>query len=75
LDLSLKDIPEGSFTGSLVGGFDLAGDLEGAVALDLTFAGTIEDDGTGNVRRVVGGTKVTGTATSEGDSYRVDVNR
>ena len=73
LTLSLRDIPNGTFTGQLVGTFQLSGDLEGEVKLDLSMSGRIEDDGTGKVRRVAGSTKVTGPATSGGGEYQVDV--
>lgn len=73
LTLSLRDIPNGTFTGTLVGTFQMAGDLEGDVTLNLTMAGAIEDDGTGKVRRKAGTTTVTGTATSDGDTYEVNV--
>jgi hypothetical protein len=73
LTLSLRDIPNGTFTGTLVGTFQLSGDLEGEVKLNLSMSGRIEDDGTGKVRRVAGSTKVTGPATSGDGEYQVDV--
>lgn len=77
LNLSLRDIPNGTFTGTLVGGFDMTGDLEGKVTLNLTMSGQIEDDGTGKPRRKAGTTTVTGTATAgEADDpgvYQVNV--
>lgn len=75
LDLSLRNIPNGTFTGTLAGSFQMTGDLEGSVTLDLSFAGEIEDDGTGKVRRKAGTTQVTGTATTGDDTYDVDVTR
>jgi hypothetical protein len=73
LTLSLRDIPNGTFTGTLVGTFQMEGALEGDVTLNLSMSGVIEDDGTGKVRRKVGTTTVTGTATSDGDTYEVNV--
>jgi hypothetical protein len=74
LNLSLKNIPTGTFDGTLVGTFQMAGDLEGDVTLNLTMAGQLEDDGTGKVRRKAGTTTVTGTAKSgEGGEYAVNV--
>lgn len=64
LNLSLRNIPNGTFDGTLIGGFDMTGDLEGPVTLNLTMSGLIEDDGTGKVRRKAGSTTVTGTATA-----------
>ena len=73
LTLSLRDIPDGTFTGTLVGTFQMEGALEGDVTLNLTMAGAIEDDGTGKVRRKAGTTTVKGTAVSDGNTYEVDV--
>jgi hypothetical protein len=73
LDLSLRDIPSGTFTGTLVGTFLMRGDLEGDVTLDLSMTGVIEDDGTGKVRRKAGTTTVTGTATAGDDTFDVNV--
>lgn len=74
LNLSLKNIPTGTFDGTLVGTFQMAGDLAGDVTLNLTMNGQLEDDGTGKVRRKAGMTTVTGTAKSgEGGEYQVNV--
>jgi hypothetical protein len=75
LTLQLRNIPGGTFTGTLVGEFTMTGDLEGKVNLNLALTGEIEDDGTGKVRRTPGGTRVTGTATSGDGTYNVDVTR
>ncbi|GMU10043.1 hypothetical protein [Corallococcus caeni] len=75
LTLQLRDIPDGTFTGTLKGPFQMTGDLEGSVTLDLTLTGEIDDDGTGQVRRTPGSTRVTGTATSGDGVYTVDVTR
>lgn len=73
LDLSLRNIPNGTFTGTLVGSFQMSEDLEGEVTLNLSMSGTIEDDGTGKVRRKAGSTTVTGTAKSGDGEYKVEV--
>jgi hypothetical protein len=73
LDLSLRNIPNGTFTGTLVGAFQMSEDLEGEVTLNLSMSGVIEDDGTGKVRRKAGSTTVTGTAKSGDGEYQVNV--
>lgn len=74
LTLSLRNIPNGTFEGTLLGTFQMTGDLEGDVTLNLTMSGQIEDDGTGKVRRKAGTTTVKGTATSgDGGEYQVNV--
>ncbi|EPX58502.1 hypothetical protein D187_003974 [Cystobacter fuscus DSM 2262] len=74
LTLSLRDIPNGTFTGTLVGSFQMTGDIEGEVTLNLSLSGQIEDDGTGKVRRKAGSTTVTGTAkSSTGGEFQVNV--
>lgn len=76
LDVSLRDIPDGTLDGVLLGTFELSGDLTGAVTLDLALAGPIEDDGTGGVQRVDGSTQVVGTATNaEGAVFEIDLTR
>ena len=71
LQLSLRDIPAGTFTGTLAGDYILAGDIEGAVTLTLTMSGQLQDAGGGVVQRVPGTTTVTGTATSGDGLYDV----
>lgn len=76
VDLQLRDIPEGTFSGSLVGTFALSGDLFGEVTLDLALDGALTADNTipGGVSRVEGQTQVIGTATNDdGGVYEVDV--
>jgi hypothetical protein len=73
LNLSLRNIPNGTFTGTLVGPFQMSGDIKGEVTLDLAMSGEIEDDGTGKVRRKAGSTTVTGTAKAGGGEYKVDL--
>ena len=73
LHLSLRDVPDGTFTGELTGVYHLAGDIEGDVELSLTMTGEIMDAGGGVVARVPGTTTVTGTATSGDGHYDVNV--
>ena len=79
LDLTLHNIPSatsdpnGSFDGTLVGPFQMTGDLTGDVTLNLALTGSIENDGSGNIRRVAGSTQVTGTATAGDGVYNVDI--
>lgn len=73
LHLSLRDVPDGTFTGELTGVYLLGGDIEGEVELDLAMAGAIQDGGGGLVVRVPGTTTVTGTATSGDGLYTVEV--
>lgn len=75
LDLQLRDIPDGTLTGTLNGDFAMDGVLQGVVSLALTLDGAIEDDGAGGTQRVEGSTHVTGTATSDYGGYEVDVTR
>jgi hypothetical protein len=73
LELQLKGIPTGTLEGTLVGTYVMTGDVEGEVDLNLTFAGTLMDDGAGGTVRAVGTTRVTGTATSGDGAFTVDV--
>jgi hypothetical protein len=73
LELKLRDIPNGTFTGSLTGVYFLEGDLEGEVELDLAMSGNLADGGEGTVVRVPGTTSVIGTATSGDGLYEVNI--
>ena len=73
LHLSLRDIPDGTFTGELTGTYILGGDIDGDVTLNLTLMGDIMDGGGGAVLRVPGSTVVQGTATSGDGVYDVNV--
>ncbi len=76
LDLQLKNIPNGTFDGTLVGAFTMTGDLEGTVNLNLTLSGRTEEvpGQTGKVQRVAGSTAVKGTAISPAGTYQVDLS-
>jgi hypothetical protein len=73
LNLSLRNIPDGTLTGTLVGDYTMDGDLEGTATLNLSFSGSIVDDGTGKPIRALGTTHVTGTATSGEGVFEVDI--
>lgn len=75
LNFQLRDIPEGTLEGTLVGDFAMDLALEGAVRLDLSLSGAIETDpdDAPAIRRVEGSTSVTGTATSDYGEYEVDL--
>ena len=77
LELKLSKVPTGTLDGTLNGTFKMDGALKGSVTLTLTFTGELEvnaDDPT-QVERKPGTTHITGTATSGGDTYAVDVTR
>lgn len=74
LELSLRNIPNGTLTGALTGTYVMRGDLEGEATLNLTFSGAIVDNGVGGVARVPGSTMVTGTATSGDGTYDVNLS-
>lgn len=73
LHLSLRDVPDGDFTGELTGTYTMTGDLEGDVTLDLTMSGQIQAGANNTVERVPGSTTVTGTATSGDGLYDVNL--
>jgi hypothetical protein len=75
LDMKLSMVPNGTLTGTLVGTFAISGDLQGSVALNLSFTGDLEPDPNDptHVERKPGTTHITGTATSGSDTYTVDV--
>ena len=75
VDLSLRNIPNGTFTGTVNGSFAMTGDLEGHVHLDLELAGDIEEvpGSDGEIRRVPGATTVQGVAESRYGEFVVDL--
>jgi hypothetical protein len=72
LELSLRDIPNGTHSGTFSGTAFMEGDLNGDVTIDLTFDGLIEDDGNGGTVREEGTPDVTGTATSGAGEFDID---
>lgn len=77
LDMSLKGIPTGTLTGTLVGNISMSGNLEGALKMNLAFTGQLQANAQDakKVERKPGTTHVTGTATSKYGTYTVDVTR
>ena len=73
VDLTLRNIPDGTLEGTLLGTYEMRGDIEGTATLDLTISGTIEDDGDGGVSRMPGNTHVTGVARSGDATFEIDV--
>ena len=79
LSLSLRNIPTGTFTGTLTTGtlmtgiFHMTGDLKGDVTLNLTMSGELQSNGSGGTDRKPGSTMVMGTATSGDGTYNVNV--
>jgi hypothetical protein len=73
LTLSLRNIPNGTLEGTLIGTYEMHGYIEGTATLDLMISGPIEDDGSGGVSRIVGETQITGVAHSGDYTYDVDV--
>ena len=75
LDISLRDIPDGTLTGTFVGDVGISGDLGGIVSLDIALDGTIEAGADDAVTRTEGETHITGSATSDYGSYAIDLVR
>ncbi len=73
LQLQLRNIPSGTFSGDLTGVYHVHGDIEGDVTLTLTMTGALQDAGGGMTNRAPGTTTVTGTATSGDGVYQVMV--
>ncbi len=74
LEVLLRDLPNGTMAGSLIGEFDMEGDLVGNVLLSLDIIGEIEDDGAGGVQRTEDTVAVSGSATTPYGVYTVDVS-
>jgi hypothetical protein len=77
LDMSLRNIPSGTVTGTLSGALTLSGDLSGEVTLALTFSGRVEPvpGMMGRIRRAAGSTMITGTVRSQYGTYNVNITR
>jgi hypothetical protein len=75
LDMSLRDIPDGTFTGTLIGDFLVSGDLDATGTFNLALSGSIQEDpmNAGEVIREPGTLIITGTVTSGDGVYDVDV--
>jgi hypothetical protein len=77
LDMQLKNIPNGTLTGSLAGTITMTGEETGDLTLALSFTGELQPDPTDmtKVQRKPGTTHITGTATSSAGTYTVDVTK
>jgi hypothetical protein len=75
LQLSLRNVPDGDFTGSLTGTFFVSGEVEGEASFSLSLSGGIQEDpdNPGIVVREPGTLAITGTVTSGDGLYTVDV--
>lgn len=75
LDMTLNGIPTGTMNGSLAGTYAMSGGLTGTVSLNLTFTSGLEPGSGVLVQRQPGTTHVTGTATSDGGTFSIDITR
>lgn len=73
LQLSLRNIPNGTFTGTLTGLYKMSGDIEGEANLTLTFSGEIKADANNKTIRTPGTTLITGTAASGDGTFDVNL--
>jgi hypothetical protein len=72
LEMSMRNIPDGTLSGTFVGKVLMEGDLNGEVDISVSFDGLIESDGDGGTQREEGTTDVSGTATSAGGEFEID---
>lgn len=72
LEINLRNIPDGTLSGTLAGVVFMEGDINGDVDVSLSFDGAIESDGNGGTQREAGTTDVTGTITSASGEHPVD---
>lgn len=75
LDLSLRNVPDGTFTGTLIGRMVVSGDVDADADFNVTLSGGIMDGGGGVVLREPGTLVITGTVTSGDGLFNVDVMR
>lgn len=74
LDLKLSNVPNGTLTGTLTGVYQLSGDIDGELTLDLQINGMLMPGSGDDVERVPGTTTVVGTATNgDGGVYNIDI--
>ena len=78
LDMSLRNIPDGTFTGTVIGTMRIRGteidgpDFDAVGDFNLSLSGEIEDIGGGDIRRTPGTLTITGTVTSGDGVYEVN---
>lgn len=75
LTLSLRDIPDGTFSGTLVGRLVVDGAVSADADFEINLSGGIMDGGDGLVVREPGTLLITGTVTSGDGVFDVDVTR
>lgn len=75
LDITLRNVPDGTFDGTLRGTVIMSDGLEGDLALNLAVSGTLEPAEGDDVQRKAGETVITGTATSDYGVFDVDLTR
>jgi len=73
LNMQLRNIPNGTLDGTLAGTVNVKGEIEGAVKLEITITAMLQPGATTQVERKPGTTRITGTASSGGGTYKVDV--
>ncbi|RMH41799.1 MAG: hypothetical protein D6689_10125 [Deltaproteobacteria bacterium] len=74
LDMSLRDIPDGTFTGTLAGEMLLSGDVDARAVFALSLSGGLMADGD-DVVREPGTLTIVGTVTSGDGTYEVHVEK
>lgn len=73
LTMQLKNIPDGTLSGTLVGTVNMTGAQQGELNFNLAFTGSLQPGAGTKVERKPGTTHVTGTATSAAGTFMVDV--
>lgn len=74
LELKLSNIPTGTLGGSLMGTYQLRGDIVGELTLSITFTGRLMAGPNNTVLRAPGTTTVTGTAVSGEGTYMINLS-
>ncbi len=74
-DMKLMNYPNGTFLGTLIGTYFMSGDdINGEAAINVSFTGETQDDGTGATERKPGTIQITGSVvTEDGGTFVVDV--
>lgn len=77
LDLKLANIPSGTMNGTLVGTYDMSGELLGKISMNLSISGDLQPTAAdpNKVERKPGTTKITGTAESDYGVFDVNITR